>query len=69
MAVGVEGDLNAGMPHLITDVLCAFALRDEHRSEEVPEIVESDAREPSACDDRSVYRSIEVIGIEKGAEG
>jgi hypothetical protein len=61
MAVLVERELNAGMPHLIADVLWVFALRDEHRSKEVSEIMESDAIEPGSGDDRSVYRGVEVI--------
>ena len=35
MAVGIEGDLNAGVAQLIADVLRAFPLRDQHGREEM----------------------------------
>ena len=49
MAVDVEGDLNAGVSHLVADVFRALALGDQHRREEVPEVMKTDTGETGFC--------------------
>jgi len=66
VAVGVACEPYGGMSHLVADVFCILALCNEHRGEEVPEIVKSDARKPSGHGNRAIYKFVEVIRIDEG---
>lgn len=41
MTVGAEGDVNAGVSPLVSNVCCRFTIRDQMAREEVAEVVES----------------------------
>jgi hypothetical protein len=61
--VGVEGDLDTGVAHLIADVLRPLSVRDEHGPEEVAGIMKSDTRRSSVRGDSTEDEFIEVVGV------
>ena len=68
MSVGVEGDLDTGVAHLVADVFRALPLGDQHRREEVPEVMKPDTGKPGARRDsaaaqlRDSMEAIEKLG-------
>ena len=48
MAIGIEGDVDTGVPHLVSNVCRRFTIGDQLAGEEMPEIVKSCARHPGA---------------------
>jgi hypothetical protein len=69
MPVDIEGDLDAGMAHLIADVLGALSLRDQHGREKMPEVVEANPVEAGLLEDGRKDPCVEVIGIDHGSAG
>jgi hypothetical protein len=57
MPVGVEGDLDTGVAHRVADVLGTLSLRNEHRREEVPKVVEANVEAGVLEDGSKIHAS------------
>ena len=65
MAVDVERDLDARMPHLVADVFRTLALSNEHRGKEVPKVVKAHTGQAGRLRDWRKDVLVEVVRIKK----
>ena len=65
MAVGIEGDVNAGVSHLVSNICCRFPIRDQRTREEVAELVESRSDHSGGFHNRSSDVCLEIIWVDE----
>ena len=65
MTVGVEGDVDAGVPHLVPNICCVFTIRDQLACEEVAEIVKSRSHHSGAFHNRPPNIRFEVFRLDE----
>src|SRR4051812_39057764 len=65
MAVRVERDLDAGVPHLVAYERCRLVVRDQLRREEMPQVVKASSGEAGLGGDRLPDLGVELVRVDE----